>query len=154
MVFAICESLFPERDAPCFVSLHVLYFIWPNFLEYKKQLHEAETMKQKFKELAKEFSDCSSAKRGGDLGKFKRRVMQKAFEDVAFGLKVLAVFIYLFIYLLIYLFVYLLVYLLIYLFFSSVSSIFFNSDIFPNDLNGFHIIFIPFSSDLHAVFFS
>ncbi|VDM44964.1 unnamed protein product [Toxocara canis] len=55
---------------------------------YKKQLEEAPDMKAKFKELAKEFSDCSSAKRGGDLGMFKRRQMQKPFEDAAFALKV------------------------------------------------------------------
>lgn len=46
-------------------------------------------MKAKFKELASEFSDCSSAKRGGDLGRFRRRQMQKPFEDAAFALKVL-----------------------------------------------------------------
>ncbi|VDN37445.1 unnamed protein product [Gongylonema pulchrum] len=40
------------------------------------------------KTLAKEFSDCSSAKRGGDLGFIKRRQMQKAFEDAAFSLEV------------------------------------------------------------------
>lgn len=40
------------------------------------------------RELAKEFSDCSSAKRGGDLGFFKRRQMQKSFEDAAFALGV------------------------------------------------------------------
>uniref|UniRef100_A0A0N5AQL1 Peptidyl-prolyl cis-trans isomerase n=1 Tax=Syphacia muris TaxID=451379 RepID=A0A0N5AQL1_9BILA len=57
-------------------------------LEYKKQLSEATNVKAKFKELASEFSDCSSAKRGGDLGRFKRRQMQKAFEDAAFALKV------------------------------------------------------------------
>lgn len=39
-------------------------------------------------ELAKEFSDCSSAKRGGDLGMFKRGSMQKPFEDAAFSLRV------------------------------------------------------------------
>lgn len=58
------------------------------FIGYKKQLEEATDMKAKFKELAKEFSDCSSAKRGGDLGMFKRRQMQKPFEDAAFALKV------------------------------------------------------------------
>ncbi|VDD87416.1 unnamed protein product [Enterobius vermicularis] len=56
--------------------------------EYKKQLEEAPNMKAKFKELASEFSDCSSAKRGGDLGRFRRRQMQKPFEDAAFALKV------------------------------------------------------------------
>ncbi|VDN50966.1 unnamed protein product [Dracunculus medinensis] len=55
---------------------------------YKKQIEEASDKRTKLKELAKEFSDCSSAKRGGDLGTFGRRQMQKQFEDAAFSLKV------------------------------------------------------------------
>ena len=43
---------------------------------------------KKFEELAGQFSDCSSAKRGGDLGMFGRGQMQKPFEDATFGLKV------------------------------------------------------------------
>lgn len=39
-------------------------------------------------ELAQKYSDCSSAKRGGDLGMFGRGSMQKPFEEAAFGLKV------------------------------------------------------------------
>ncbi|XP_065080464.1 putative peptidyl-prolyl cis-trans isomerase dodo [Ochlerotatus camptorhynchus] len=38
--------------------------------------------------LAQQYSDCSSAKRGGDLGMFKRGMMQKPFEEAAFALKV------------------------------------------------------------------
>ncbi len=41
-----------------------------------------------FEELAKTESHCSSAKRGGYLSEFGRGEMQKAFEDVAFSLKV------------------------------------------------------------------
>ncbi|KAG9443079.1 hypothetical protein H6P81_018933 [Aristolochia fimbriata] len=44
--------------------------------------------KAKFEETAARYSDCTSAKRGGQLGAFTRGQMQKPFEDVAFSLKV------------------------------------------------------------------
>lgn len=44
--------------------------------------------KRRFKEIASEFSDCSSAKRGGDLGAFGHGQMQKPFEDASFKLKI------------------------------------------------------------------
>ncbi|XP_078493910.1 peptidyl-prolyl cis-trans isomerase NIMA-interacting 1-like [Ciona intestinalis] len=50
---------------------------------YEKQILSEEF---KFEELAKIYSDCSSAKRGGDLGSFTRGQMQKPFEDAAFHL--------------------------------------------------------------------
>ncbi|XP_017773995.1 PREDICTED: putative peptidyl-prolyl cis-trans isomerase dodo isoform X2 [Nicrophorus vespilloides] len=43
--------------------------------------------KATFSELAQKYSDCSSARRGGDLGPFGRGAMQKPFEEAAFALK-------------------------------------------------------------------
>lgn len=53
--------------------------------DYRKKIEEGhETLSA----LATHFSDCSSAKNGGDLGYFERKKMQKAFEDATFALKV------------------------------------------------------------------
>ncbi|KAF5958755.1 hypothetical protein HYC85_005980 [Camellia sinensis] len=44
--------------------------------------------KSKFDDVASRFSDCSSAKRGGDLGQFGKGQMQKPFEEATYALKV------------------------------------------------------------------
>nr|GME10460.1 peptidyl-prolyl cis-trans isomerase Pin1 [Ipomoea batatas] len=44
--------------------------------------------KSNFEDVASRFSDCSSAKRGGDLGPFGRGQMQKPFENATFALKI------------------------------------------------------------------
>ncbi|CAL5324290.1 unnamed protein product [Camellia sinensis] len=44
--------------------------------------------KLKFDDVAARYSDCSSAKRGGDLGPFGRGQMQKPFEEATYALKV------------------------------------------------------------------
>lgn len=41
-----------------------------------------------FKDLAIKHSDCASSSAGGFLGEFKKGVMVKEFEEVAFSLKV------------------------------------------------------------------
>ncbi|KAJ1969360.1 Peptidyl-prolyl cis-trans isomerase NIMA-interacting protein 1 [Dimargaris xerosporica] len=53
--------------------------------EYRRQIVSKE---ESFEELATINSDCSSAKRGGDLDYFGPGMMQKPFEDAAFKLKV------------------------------------------------------------------
>lgn len=54
-------------------------------LAYREQIVSGSVS---FAELAQQYSDCSSAKRGGDLGPFGRGAMQKPFEQAAFALKV------------------------------------------------------------------
>ncbi|KAM3968796.1 peptidyl-prolyl cis-trans isomerase NIMA-interacting 1 [Aphomia sociella] len=53
--------------------------------EYRQKIVNKESTIQ---QLAKNYSDCSSAKRDGDLGRFKKGHMQKPFEDAAFKLRV------------------------------------------------------------------
>jgi len=52
---------------------------------YRKKIVDKDAT---FQELAQEFSDCSSAKRGGDLGPFGRNQMQKPFEEATYALKI------------------------------------------------------------------
>jgi len=52
---------------------------------YRKKIEEKQAT---LEELAEKYSDCSSAKRGGDLGYFTRGAMQKPFEEAAFDLEV------------------------------------------------------------------
>ena len=47
-----------------------------------------EAMEARFRKIASVESDCGSAERGGDLGMFGRKQMQKAFEDSSFALGV------------------------------------------------------------------
>ena len=65
-------------------------------IEELKELREAivseakgdDKLREVFEEYAESESDCSSAKRKGDLGPFGRREMQPSFEKASFALKV------------------------------------------------------------------
>lgn len=54
----------------------------------KESEGDPKELRATFEELARTESDCSSAKRGGDLGFFGRRKMQPNFEKASFALKV------------------------------------------------------------------
>ncbi|KAK4873341.1 hypothetical protein RN001_015370 [Aquatica leii] len=54
-------------------------------LSYREQIVQG---KASFADLAQKYSDCSSARRGGDLGPFGKGAMQKPFEEASFALKV------------------------------------------------------------------
>ncbi|XP_077220472.1 peptidyl-prolyl cis-trans isomerase Pin1-like [Tasmannia lanceolata] len=56
--------------------------------QLKTLKEEILTGKSTFEDLASRYSDCGSAKRGGDLGPFGRGQMQKPFEEATFALKV------------------------------------------------------------------
>jgi peptidyl-prolyl cis-trans isomerase C len=74
---------------------HILIKVEPDATEAQKAaaLGKMETVRKRleqggdFESLAKEFSECPSAARGGDLGYFQRGQMVKPFEDVAFSMK-------------------------------------------------------------------
>lgn len=55
-----------------------------------KQLEaiKSEITPDNFAEFARNYSDCSSCKQGGDLGFFSRGQMQQPFETAAFSLSV------------------------------------------------------------------
>jgi len=54
----------------------------------KGYIDKIESRQATFEELASSYSDCSSAKKGGDLGLFGPGQMQKPFEDATFALEV------------------------------------------------------------------
>ncbi|WVR05876.1 hypothetical protein IAU60_002902 [Kwoniella sp. DSM 27419] len=58
-----------------------------NHVDYLKSLPVSD-LQREFARIASTESDCSSARKGGDLGWFGRGQMQKPFEDATFGLDV------------------------------------------------------------------
>eukprot|EP00245_Coleochaete_scutata_P015481 TRINITY_DN6906_c0_g1_i1.p1 TRINITY_DN6906_c0_g1~~TRINITY_DN6906_c0_g1_i1.p1 ORF type:complete len:149 (+),score=46.46 TRINITY_DN6906_c0_g1_i1:179-625(+) len=70
---------------------HILCEKQSKLLEAYKQLQEGwlddgnKVPPAEFAKLAAEYSECSSGKKGGDLGWFPRGKMVGAFQDIAFG---------------------------------------------------------------------
>ncbi|KAG1663101.1 putative peptidyl-prolyl cis-trans isomerase dodo [Nymphon striatum] len=67
------------------LSINQVLIEYGHLDKYRKQIESDE---KTFEELAAKFSDCSSARKNGDLGLFGRGAMQKLFEDAAFGLEI------------------------------------------------------------------
>ncbi|MGL1959402.1 MAG: peptidylprolyl isomerase [Colwellia sp.] len=61
-------------------ALHILVSTEKQAIELKAKLDKGAN----FAQLARKFSVCSSKKKGGDLGEFRRGQMVKAFDDVVF----------------------------------------------------------------------
>ena len=55
--------------------------------DYEREIRSSQNVLETLKKLSSQFSDCSSAKQGGNLGEFERGQMQKSFEDAAFALQ-------------------------------------------------------------------
>lgn len=66
---------------------HILVKTKDQAEKLKAQLDRGED----FAKLAKKHSTCPSAKKGGDLGEFRRGQMVKAFDDVVFKKDVLKI---------------------------------------------------------------
>lgn len=56
--------------------------------KHQAEIDDAPNKSDKFGELAKVHSDCSSHDKNGDLGLFARGQMQELFQEAAFALKV------------------------------------------------------------------
>lgn len=68
-------------------AVHILVKTEKLALELKVKLAKGAD----FAQLARKFSVCSSKKKGGDLGEFRRGQMVKAFDDVVFNKELLKV---------------------------------------------------------------
>lgn len=53
--------------------------------EYREMIEKGEA---EFEEIARKYSDCNSASRGGDLKYFGRGMMQPEFEKASFALEI------------------------------------------------------------------
>ena len=63
---------------------HILVKKFSLAKEIKERIEQGED----FEKLAQQYSDCSSKKKGGDLGFFKRGDIVKEFEKAVYSMKV------------------------------------------------------------------
>ena len=81
------HNLYTEHIMATATALHILVQTEQEALKILEQLKKGKD----FGMLAKRHSMCPSAKRGGDLGEFRRGQMVKAFDDVVFKKELLKV---------------------------------------------------------------
>ena len=103
MILSICSLQVIAEEVPAFQSIelspvrsiklepvkyvsagHILVETYDEAADLKKQIDNGES----FERLARKYSKCPSAKRGGALGMFGRGQMVKPFENAAFNLNV------------------------------------------------------------------
>lgn len=68
-------------------AVHILMKTQEEANRIKRELEKGAN----FNELARKYSICSSGKKGGDLGEFRRGDMVKAFDTVVFNKPILQV---------------------------------------------------------------
>ncbi|EAS06520.1 peptidyl-prolyl cis-trans isomerase (macronuclear) [Tetrahymena thermophila SB210] len=59
-----------------------------NVAAFREQIMKSADPQKTFMEIAQKYSECTSARNGGDLGEFGPGQMQESFEQAAYALKV------------------------------------------------------------------
>lgn len=86
LLFVFCFSVLLVKAYECTQvrAEHILVHTKAEAVAIEQQISNGAS----FEELAKKYSLCPSAKRGGDLGYFNRGDMVKPFEDASFSMAI------------------------------------------------------------------